>query len=498
MIKNAFKTLFLIISPVIFLISCAENPIEPGKKPNVIYIFADDLGYGEIGAFGQKLIKTPTLDQMANDGMIFTNHYSGSPVCAPSRSTLLTGKHTGHTQVRDNYELGGYLDEEERGQLPLKAGTFTLGKMLQDAGYKTAAIGKWGLGAAGSEGAPNKHGFDLFYGYLDQKQAHNFYPTHLWRNDELAPLDNEYFHPHQAFEGDPTNPADYDKYKGTDYSIDRMTNEAKVFIDENKDNPFFLYLAYTIPHVSLQVPDEYLKQYDGMFEEDPYLGDNMYLPHMRPKSAYAAMISLMDNHIGQILSQLENLNLTNDTLIMFTSDNGPTYVSGVDVELFNSTDGLRGLKGDVYEGGIRVPMIAKWPGEIDKGTKSDHISAIWDVMPTLASLTGSDIPDDIDGVSFLPTLTGNGTQQQHDALYWEYHDARWDGAQAARLGKWKAVRLGGKSNPDAPIKLYDLQSDPTETSNIADAHPDIIKQVQAVFDDRTVSEIEGWNFASTP
>ncbi|MBT5186253.1 MAG: arylsulfatase, partial [Kordiimonadaceae bacterium] len=481
-----------------FLTACSnEQPmeqIEPDKKPNVIYIFADDLGYGEIGAFGQKLIKTPTLDQMAADGMIFTNHYSGSPVCAPSRSTLLEGKHTGHSQIRDNFELGGYLDEEERGQLPLKAGTVTIGTLMQDAGYKTAAIGKWGLGFNGSEGAPNKQGFDLFYGYLDQKQAHNYYPTHLWKNTERAPLNNEYFSAHQAFEGDPNNAADYDKYKGSDYAVDHMTAEAKNFINENKDDPFFLYLAYNIPHVALQVPDERLEEYD--FEETPYLGDNMYVPHQKPRAAYAAMITLMDDHIGQILAQLDDLNLTDDTLIMFTSDNGPTYVSGVDVELFNSTDGLRGLKGDVYEGGIRVPMIAKWPGNIKPGTSTDHISAIWDVLPTLGSIVGEDTPDDIDGVSFLPTLLGEENQVEHEALYWEYHDSRWAGSQAARLGKWKAVRLGGHNDANAPIELYNLDIDRAESNDVAADNPDVIARVQAVFNSRTVSEVEGWNFAT--
>lgn len=463
-------------------------------RPNIIYIFADDLGYGELGSYGQQHILTPNLDRLAAEGMRFTQHYSGSPVCAPSRAALLTGHHTGHGQIKDNYELGGFRDEEERGQMPLNAGTFTVAGMLQSAGYRTAAIGKWGLGAAGTEGAPNNHGFDLFFGYLDQKQAHNYYPTHLWRNGERVALNNEWFHPHQQFEGDPDDPAAYDKYKGEDYAVDFMTDEARQFIAEHQDEPFFLYLAYPIPHVALQVPDEALAVYDNAFEENPpYLGDNMYLPHPRPRAAYAAMITLMDAHIGRILSQLEAQGLAENTIVMFASDNGPTYVSGVDVDFFNSTDGLRGLKGSVYEGGIRVPMIARWPGRIEAGSVTDHVSAIWDLMPTLGELLDLDYPDDIDGESFLPTLLGQ-EQAEHGPLYWEYHGL-WDGAQAVRMGKWKAVRLGGHNNSDAPVELYDLSADRTEANNIAAEHPDMVAEAKKVFNSRTPSHIAEWNFS---
>ncbi len=484
----------------LFIIGCSPGQLKGTSNravdaPNIIYIYADDLGYGELGSYGQKHIKTPNLDQLARDGMRFTQHYAGSPVCASSRATLMTGKHTGSGQIKDNHSMGGsFRDDNEKGQLPLKAGTFTVAKMLKKAGYKTAAIGKWGLGGPNTEGVPSKHGFDHFFGYLDQKQAHNYYPTHLWRNNERVALNNTWMHPHQKFTGDPNNPDDYEKYKGKDYAVDHMTTEAERFIDNNKENPFFLYLAYPLPHVALQVPDEALAMYEEAFPENPpYLGDKMYLPHAKPRAAYAAMITLMDTHIGRILAQLKALGLDDNTLVMFASDNGPTYVSGVDVTFFNSTDGLRGLKGSVYEGGIRTPMIARWPGKITANTTTHHISAVWDLMPTLGELLQLDYPDDIDGQSFLPTLLGNA-QPAHKPLYWEYHGGKWRGAQAVRMGKWKGVRLGGHNDAEAPIALYDLQRDRSETTDIAGQHPGIVKKIAAIMDKREPSDLPKWNF----
>jgi arylsulfatase A-like enzyme len=490
------------ILTLVALGACGDSipPVDPRSdrddRPNVIYILADDLGYGELGSYGQTNIQTPHLDRLSDEGMRFTQHYSGSPVCAPSRATLLTGMHTGHTLVRDNYELGGFLDEEERGQLPLEPGTETIGTMLQARGYVTAAMGKWGLGGPGSTGVPNEHGFGLFYGYLDQKQAHNYYPTHLWRNAAWDSLGNEYFHPHQRLEEVPTDPSQFDRYKGTDYAPDLMTDGALRFIRSNRDLPFFLYLAYPIPHVALQVPDEALQQYD--FDETPYLGQKGYLPHRRPLAAYAAMIGRLDGYVGQIIGLLEELGLDEDTLVLFSSDNGPTFNGGVDAAFFRSAGPFRGLKTEVYEGGIRVPFLAWWPGHISPGTTSDHISAFWDVMPTVAEATGADTPDVIDGISFLPTLLGQPDRQaQHEYLYWEYH-GRWDGAQAVRMDRWKGVRVGGHSNPDAPIELYDLATDIGETTDLAAAYADVVRQIQAIMDARTPSEIEGWNFAQAP
>lgn len=477
---------------------CGSGGEAPASAPpNLVYVLADDLGYGELGSYGQTKIRTPRLDRLAAEGMRFTQHYSGSPVCAPSRYTLLTGKHTGHGYVRDNMEFGGFLDEEERGQLPLKPDTPTLARMLQAQGYVTAAIGKWGLGGPGTTGVPNEHGFDFFYGYLDQKQAHNYYPTHLWRNAQWDSLANPYFHPHQQLEGDPNDPASYERYQGTEYSVDLMADEALAFIRDHADRPFFLYLPFPVPHLALQVPDEELAQYEGAFDEEPYLGDRSYLPHRRPLSAYAAMITRMDRHIGRVLDLLDELGLGENTLVIFSSDNGTTYTGGVDAEYFESTGPLRGLKGSLYEGGIRVPTIARWPGRIAEGAVTDHVSAFWDVLPTVAELVGFAPPTDIDGISFLPTLLGRDGQQIHESLYWEYHGL-WDGAQAVRMGDWKGVRLGGHTDADAPIQLYDLATDLGEQRNVASEHPDVVARLRAVMESRTPSEFDQWNFATRP
>ena len=475
---------------LILLLTALGCTAPESKSPNVIYILGDDLGYGDVGSYGQTKIKTPHLDRLAAEGLRFTQHYSGSPVCAPSRATLMTGRHTGHTQVRGNYELGGFLDEEEHGQMPLEEGTFTVAEMLREAGYTTAIIGKWGLGGPGTEGVPNNHGFDHFYGYLDQKQAHNYYPSHLWRNANWDTLRNGYFHPHQRLEEEP---ADYSAFKGPDYAPDLMTEEAIRFIRANAGRPFFLYLPYTIPHVALQVPDEELSSYE--FPETPYLGENGYLPHPRPRAAYAGMISRLDGYVGRIRALVEELGLAENTLIIFSSDNGPTDAGGADMEFFDSNGPLRGGKRDVYEGGIRVPMIAWWPGSIRPGSVTDHVSANWDVMPTVVELTGARAPDDIDGVSFLPTLLGEQSRQRnHEYLHWEFHEG--PGSQAVRLGDWKGVRLGGHENPDAPIEIYDLRTDVGETLDVARLHLDVVARIDSIMRAaHTSSEIEGWNFA---
>lgn len=478
-------TVFLLL-----LTGCAAQ--EP---PNIVYILADDLGYGELGSYGQSIIQTPHLDALAERGIRFTQHYSGSPVCAPSRCTLMTGLHTGHCQVRDNYELGGFPDSTERGQLPLEPGTFTIGRMLQDAGYATAIVGKWGLGGPESTGVPNAQGFDYFYGYLDQKQAHNHYPSHLWENAVWDTLANGYFHPHQRFTGDdPHDPEAYAQFKGSDYAPDLMADAAESFIRAHSDQPFFLYVPHTVPHLALQVPDEELQQYDGVVTESPYDGTRGYLPHIRPQSAYAGMITRMDAHVGQIMAVLEELGLYDNTIVFFSSDNGPTYVGGVDTEQFQSAAGLRGRKGTVYEGGIRVPMIAAWPGHIAPGTTTDHVSAFWDVLPTLADLVGLEVPVEINGTSFLPVLTGEQSANPSE-MYWEYHGRRWRGAQAARIGDWKGVRLGGHDNAAAPVEVYNLATDPEETIDLAPQHPDIADQLLALMQSRSVSQIERWNFA---
>jgi arylsulfatase len=458
------------------------------RQPNIVLIVADDLGYGELGSYGQQKIRTPNLDRMAAEGMRFTQYYSGSPVCAPSRCVLLTGLHTGHAYIRGNDEMAErgdvWRDLSLEGQRPLLPNTTTIATLLKEAGYATGAMGKWGLGGPGSTGEPNRQGFDHWYGYLCQRLAHNYYPVHLWRNTEKDVLDNEYFHPHQRLpdDADPHDPASYEPYTGKQYSMDVIAEEALDFIRSNRDRPFFLYLPFTIPHVSLQVPEDSLAGYEGAFPETPYLGDRGYTPHRKPRAAYAAMITRMDREIGRIMRLIEELGLDDDTIVFFTSDNGPTFNGGTDSEFFESAGPLRGLKQDLYEGGIRVPLIARWPGRIAPGTVTDHVSAFWDFLPTLTAIGGAVTPDGLDGVSMLPTLEGRTVEQQrHDQLYWEY-----TGSQAVRIGDWKGFR----ERIGDPIELYDLSSDIAEESNVAADHPDIVARIEQIMQtDRRESEL---------
>ncbi len=457
--------------------------------PNLIYILADDLGWGELGSYGQQHIRTPHLDRLAAEGLRFTRHYSGSPVCAPSRCTLLTGRHTGQALIRDNDEMGErgdvWNDPTLEGQRPLAEGAVTLGHVLQRAGYVTAAIGKWGLGWTGSSGDPNRQGFDHFYGYICQRVAHNYYPTHLWRNGRKEPLDNDAFRAHQRLpeDADPSDPAVYAAYAGRDYAVDRMAEDALAFVREHADERFFLYVPSPIPHVALQIPAADLAEYDGAFPETPYVGAQGYLPHPAPRAAYAAMITRLDRDVGRLLDLLDELDLADETLVVFSSDNGPTWAGGADREFFASSGGLRAGKATLYEGGVRVPMIARWPGVIAPGTTTDHVSAFWDVLPTFAELAGSDpteLPEH-DGISFAPTLLGSGDQPAHELLYWE-HARR---MQAVLFGNWKAVR----PKPDAPVQLYDLAADPDESDDLAAARPEVAAHaVELMQTARTPSE----------
>ncbi len=459
------------------------------KKPNIIFILADDLGYGELGCYGQKKIRTPNIDMLAAQGIRFTQHYSGSPVCAPSRCVLLTGKHTGHSYIRANDEMPErgdvWHDPSLEGQRPIPLNTITIAKLLKKAGYITGAIGKWGLGGPESTGEPNKQGFDFWYGYLCQRVAHNYYPDHLWRNGKKEILEgNKYFFPHQKLPKDknPYDKASYEPYKGKQYSFDLMLKEAIKFIKKNKNRPFFLYLPFTIPHVALQVPDDSLKEYEGAFPETPYKGEKGYLPHPTPRAAYAAMITRMDRGIGKIMSLLKELGIDGNTLVIFTSDNGPTFNGGTDSKFFNSAGPLRGLKASLYEGGIRVPMIARWPGKIRPGSKSELISAFWDFLPTFSEIAGVKAPGDIDGISILPTLLGHPEKQKkHKYLYWEYV-----GNQAVRMGDWKAVRHGVNKE----IELYNLKNDIGERNNVADKYPEVVKQIEEIMKNaRTKSKL---------
>ncbi len=458
-------------------------------RPKIIFILADDLGYGELGCYGQRKIRTPHIDRLAAEGIRFTQHYSGSSVCAPSRCTLLTGKHTGHAYVRDNDEMEErgdvWHDLSLEGQRPLPAGTTTIGTLLKDAGYMTGVVGKWGLGGPESSGHPNAQGFDFWYGYLCQRVAHNYYPPYLWRDKSKERLEgNEYYFPHQKFpqDKDPNDRSAYTPYGGKVYSSDRITEEALSFIKSHGARPFFLYLAFTIPHAALQVPYDSLREYEGAFPETPYLGDKGYLPHPTPRAAYAAMVSRMDGSIGQVMALLKLLGIDRDTLVLFSSDNGPTYNGGTDSEFFQSAGPLRGLKGSLYKGGIRVPLVARWPGRIRPGTTTDHPSAFWDLLPTLADLAGIAPPLDCDGLSYLPTLLGRpGEQKRHDCLYWEYQ-----GKQALRIRQWKAIRRVEEQE----WELYSMDDDIGEARNLASENPGQIKEIaEAMTAARTESDL---------
>ncbi len=434
------------------------------RPPNIVYILADDLGYRELGCYGQEKIETPRIDELARAGMRFTQHYSGAPVCAPARCVLMTGRHSGHATIRDN------LRHDPEGQKPIRAEEVTIAEILKGAGYTTGAFGKWGIGYPGSEGDPLAQGFDRFYGYNCQRHAHNFYPRYLWSDDEKVELDGN------------------DRgITGEQYSHDLIAAEALAFIRKNADRPFFCYVPFTIPHLALQVPEKSLAQYAGRFEETPYNGRS-YLPHPTPKAAYAAMISHMDRSVGAIIDLLAELEIDDNTLVIFTSDNGTTHLGKqVDYEFFDSTGPLRGLKGSVYEGGIRVPMVARWPGVVPPGSTTDHISGFQDVLPTLAEIAGGTAPDGIDGISFAPTLRAEPADQQasHEYPFWDFPG--YGGQLAVRMGKWKAVRRGLRKNPDAPLQLYDLEADIGEQNDVAAQHPKIAERMtEIMLDARTM------------
>ena len=482
------------------LAGCAHTPPSQPLKPNIVYILADDLGYGDLGCYGQQKIETPNIDRLRSEGMRFTSHYSGSPVCAPSRCVLMTGKHTGHASIRGNdewaergrvWDFRAVADNPAlEGQRPLPAGTATIGTLLQSAGYKTAAIGKWGLGAPGTAGVPNKQGFDLFFGYNCQRQAHTYYPKHLYKNERRVLLSNDLVPPGTLLApgADPLKTASYARYTLTDYAPDLMFNEIRDFVKENRSRPFFLYWATTIPHVALQAPQRWVDYYVKKFgDEPPYNGKAGYFPHRYPHACYAAMLSYLDEQVGLLVAQLKALGLYESTLLLFTSDNGPTFNGGTDSPWFNSGGPFKSETGwgkcSLHEGGIRVPLIASWPGHIQPGSQSDHPCAFWDILPTLCELAGVPPPDDTDGISFAPTLLGRHAQRAHAYLYWEYPEA--GGQQAVRMGRWKILRTGltGRSVKTA---LYDLDADLREENDVAAQHPDIVNQMEQILRDARV------------
>jgi arylsulfatase len=449
------------------------------KKPNIIFIMADDLGYNELGCYGQQKIKTPHIDNLAAEGMRFSQYYTGSAVCAPARCNLMTGKHGGHAYVRNNQEVGGW--ESFQGQLPLPADTITIASLLKQQGYITGAFGKWGLGKAGSSGDPLNQGFDRFFGYNCQRHAHNLYPKYLVSDKEKVTL-----------EGNTRG------LTGKQYAPQVIAAEMLKFIRENKDRPFFLYYPTVIPHLALQVPEQDLNQYKGKWPETPYTGKS-YQPHSTPKACYAAMISFMDRQVGRIMKLLKELNLNDNTVVFFTSDNGTTHVKDqVDYEFFNSVGPLRGLKGSLYEGGIRVPLIVRWPGKIKDGEVSDHLAAHYDALATIAHIVGAKVPDDTDGISFLPTLLSQPDEQKkHDYLFWDF--AGYGGQLAVRMGKWKGIKRDLRKKPDAPLELYNLKNDLSEKDNIAQKHPDIADKIEKIMlEARTRPVTERFQFGRYP
>lgn len=459
---RSFVKISSLLTFLFFIFACTSTT-QTKQMPNIVFILVDDLGYGDIGVNGQEHISTPHLNQMANEGLVLSQFYAGSPVCAPSRSALMTGMHTGHTHIRGNKEI------QPEGQEPILDSLITIAEVLKSAGYTTGAFGKWGLGFVSTEGDPLNQGFDRFYGYNCQRQSHRYYPPHLWNNDTRIEIPDN----------NPQNAAGY--------APDLIQQEALNFIEVNAEKPFFLFLPYTLPHAELVVPDDSLfRKYKGRFDEVPYHG-NDYIPgeartgyasQPYPKAAFAAMVNRIDVYVGQVMAKLKELGIEDNTLVIFTSDNGPAREGGADPDFFDSNGVFRGYKRDVYEGGIRVPFIAKWPGKVAPGSMNNHVSAFWDLLPTFADIANVEIQHKIDGLSLLPTWTGDGQQEEHQYLYWEFHEQ--GGKQAVRKGNWKAVRLNVNNNPKSSIELYDLKKDPEEQHNLASQHPDIVAEMAAI------------------
>jgi arylsulfatase A-like enzyme len=439
------------------------------RKPNIIFILADDLGYGDLGVTGQSKIETPNLDKLAREGMLFTNHYSGATVCAPSRSALMTGLHTGHTPIRGNKEI------QPEGQHPMPDSMLTLPKLMKKAGYTTGAFGKWGLGFVGTSGDPNNQGFDQFFGYNCQRYAHRYFPEYLWQNSIKVFL--------------PGN----DWTNKTTFAPDVIQKATLDFIEANSDRPFFVYVPMVIPHAELAADEgsPVFRKYRERFGEEKEFvapagwdyGPDINIPGYQsvkyPRAIYATMVEKLDAHVGEIIAKLEALGLRENTLIVFASDNGPHQEGGNDPDFFDSNGIYRGHKRDLYEGGIKTSLIANWKGKIQAGSVSDHVSAFWDLMPTFAELTSQRIDVEIDGISMVPTLLGKGRQPQHKYLYWEFVEQ--GGKQAIRMGDWKAMRLKLKDNPNPKMEIYNLRDDPSETKNLVDQYPNLVTEFSRLF-----------------
>jgi arylsulfatase A-like enzyme len=463
------------------------------RPPNIVFVIADDLGYAELGCYGQKKIRTPNIDKLAAEGMRFTQHYSGNAVCAPSRCVLMTGKHPGHAFIRDNRQF----KPGEEGQYPIPDETVTLPELLKKHGYVTGGFGKWGLGAPETSGEPLNQGMDRFFGYNCQGHAHNFYPTYLRDDRRRIEIDNPVIAiPQKLPDGaNPLDPASYRPYAGKTYSADLIFEQARKFVRDNKDRPFFLYVPTTIPHLAIQVPEDSLKEYLGQWDDPPYPGGRGYLPHFAPRAAYAAMVTRMDCEVGRIADLIRELGQDENTIYVFTSDNGPLYdkLAGTDAEFFDAAGPLRGRKGSLYEGGFRVPGIVRWKGKVSAGTTSDRVTGFEDWMPTLLELIGAttSTPKDIDGISFVPTLLGQ-TQEPRPFLYREF--PAYDGQQCVRIGDWKGVRqkLNPRGNaksrpaPNMHIELYNLRDDIGETKDVSAQHPEIVARIEKLMREQHV------------
>ena len=441
------------------------------RQPNVVFILADDLGYGDLSCQGQTKFETPNIDALARCGMRFAEHYSGSTVCAPSRCALLTGYHMGHAAVRGNSEI------QPEGQEPMPADTYTVAHLFKQAGYTTGIFGKWGLGMAGSASDPGRMGFDSFYGYNCQRMAHCYYPAWLWRNNEREFLWG--------------NVGSFSK----DYAPDSIHAEAMKFIHDNKDKPFFLYYAAVQPHADLIAPERYMEKYRGTFLPEKAYAEGYYIDQPEGHAAFAAMVNILDDYVGDVMDELRDLGIADDTLVIFSSDNGAHEEGGADPDYFDSNGIYKGFKRDLYEGGIHVPFIAVWPGKIQAGSVNDHVSAFWDFLPTMAELTGITLTNKIDGISYLPALLGRSDQKEHGYLYWEF--AAKGGRKAIRKGKWKGVRYNIEKNPDSRLELYDLEQDPGEQHNLAGEYPEVVAKLDALINQsRTPARLEGWNFTT--
>ena len=448
-----------------FVSGHAQKQNQKEKTPNVVFILADDLGIGDLGCYGQDRIQTPAIDALAAQGVKFTQHYSGSTVSAPSRCSLLTGKHTGHSFIRGNK---GYQAEDGRHyDLNLADGEITLGEVFKTKNYTTACVGKWGLGGPSGEGHPNKQGFDYFFGYLGQGNAHNYYPIQLFENNEPVMLNNKV------------------------YSHDMIMDKALSFLDKNADSPFFLFLTPTIPHADIVVPNNELFDYDGKFQETPYPGTG-YRAQDKPRATFAAMVTRLDRDVQRVVDLLQKKGVLDNTIIIFTSDNGTHKEGGHDPNYFRSNGPFRGLKRDLYEGGIRTPFIVKWPGVIPAGQVSYQVSTFWDFMPTVCDLIGTSAPASIDGISYLPTLTGKGKQKQHDYLYFEFHEQ--GGKQAVIKDGWKLLHLQVNNPKKEQYELYNINADPGEIANALDQYPQKVQELKKIMQGARITN-ENWKFA---